>query len=121
MPTGTSRPMRAGRLRSLTAFGSMLAIAGSAQAHQVWGNGVPVPEWVTRSCCGPADAHRLSPDQVHRVTDGYRIDGYPRVIYDAQVLPSEDGEFWAFYSTYQDANGIEQFSSVYCFFAPSSG
>ena len=99
----------------------LLSSVGPLSAHRTWNNGLPVPDWVTRSCCGADDAHRLSPDQVHRVQDGYRIDGYPRVIFDAQVLPSEDGEYWAFYSKRRDADGVEFFSSVFCFFAPSQG
>ena len=101
----------------------ILVIVGtsSSQAHQTWGNGLPVPEWVSKSCCGPADAHRLTPDQVRRVEHGYMIQGYPRIIYDAQVLPSEDGEYWAFYSAFKDADGVDAFTSVYCFFVPSAG
>ncbi len=95
--------------------------ASPSQAHQTWGNGLPVPEWVSRSCCGPADAHRLTPDQVRRVENGYVIQGYPNIIYDAQVLPSEDGEYWAFYAVFKDSDGVQAFTSVYCFFAPSAG
>ena len=114
----------------LTSRGSRLAcccgllpwlLAGPASAHTTWSNGIPVPDWVSKACCGPSDAHRLGPDQVHRLPEGYRIDGYPGEIYDAQVLPSEDGDFWAFYSVYIDAAGQKGFSSVFCFFAPSLG
>lgn len=97
----------------------LFAVPGAALAHTTWANGLPVPEWVKRSCCGPSDAHHLSPNQVHRTPDGYRIDGYPQTIYDAQVLPSEDGEYWAFYSELHDAKGERTFTSVFCFFAPS--
>ena len=99
----------------------LLASIGPSDAHRTWSNGLPVPDWVERSCCGINDAHRLSPDQVHRVPDGYMIDGYPRVIFDTQVLPSEDGEYWAFYSENTDADGNRYFSSVFCFFAPTAG
>ena len=101
----------------------VLVFAGATPscAHQTWGNGLPVPEWVSKACCGPADAHRLEPDEVHRVEHGYVIQGYPNIVYDAQVLPSEDGEYWAFYSTFTDADGVKAYSSVYCFFAPSAG
>ena len=92
-----------------------------ASAHRTWNNGLPVPEWVARSCCGPSDAHRLNPDQVHRVAGGYLIDGYPKTILDAQVLPSEDGEYWAFYSEFVDADGAKGFTDVYCFFVPAAG
>jgi hypothetical protein len=36
-------------------------------AHDYWADGKPVPNWVKTSCCGPADAHHLRPDQVHKV------------------------------------------------------
>lgn len=99
----------------------LLAPRGAAQAHSTWANGMPVPDWVTKACCGPSDAHHLQPAQVHRVANGYRIDGYPGTIYDVQVLPSEDGEFWAFYSVGVGANGEKVFTNVFCFFAPASG
>ena len=70
---------------------------------------------------GRANAHHLTPDQVHRVDDGFLIDGYPKIVYDAQVLPSQDGEYWAFYSRWDDADGHRMFTSVFCFFAPSWG
>ena len=99
----------------------LFAGLGAAQAHATWADGMPIPEWVTKSCCGPSDAHHLRLDQVHRVPDGYLIDGYPYKIYDAQVLPSEDGEFWAFYSEFSDTKGSKAFTSVFCFFAPNWG
>ena len=108
-------------MKLLPALIVVLSAAPPAQAHQTWGNGLPVPEWVSKACCGPADAHRLEPDQVRRVENGYVIQGYPKTIYDAQVLPSEDGEYWAFYSEFNDADGVRAFTSVYCFFAPSAG
>ena len=53
--------------------------------------------------------------------DGFTIDGYPRKIYDLQILPSEDGQFWAFYSEYTASDGSRDFTGVYCFFAPTQG
>ena len=108
-------------MKLLATFTLLIATLLPAQAHQTWANGVPIPEWVSKSCCGPADAHRLKPDQVRRVDNGYVIEGYPNVIYDAQVLPSEDGEYWAFYSEFRDADGVRAFTSVYCFFVPAAG
>ena len=99
----------------------LLVMPQAARGHAIWGNGTPVPEWVTKACCGPSDAHHLRPDEVHRIADGFRIDGYPKPIYDFQVLPSQDGEYWAFYSTTKDAEGAPVFTSVFCFFAPSFG
>ena len=93
----------------------------SSSSPDTWGNGVPVPDWVRKACCGPGDAHHLRPDEVHRTADGFRIDGYPTTIYDFQVLPSQDGEYWAFYSKTSDADGKPVFTSIFCFFAPSFG
>lgn len=108
-------------MKTLASLALLLMTPLPSVAHETWGNGLPVPDWVVRACCGPADAHRLRPDQVRRVDGGYIIEGYPRTIHDAQVLPSEDGEYWAFYSEYVDAGGTMGFTSVYCFFAPTAG
>jgi hypothetical protein len=89
-----------------------------ACAHDYWEDGKAVPNWVKASCCGPADAHHLRPDQVHKV-DGeeakklrpkyahflgdhfeyYVVDGYLRPIYayGSNVIPSQDGDYWLFY------------------------
>ena len=89
--------------------------SGCAEAHEVWANGEPVPAWIKASCCGPADAHHLRPDQVHRVSDDYyRVDGYRYRIPAKDALPSQDGDYWIFY---RDGAGGYQ-SIVYCFFVP---
>lgn len=86
-----------------------------AHAHDAWSDGSKVPDWVKASCCGPADAHHLKPEQVHRISDGYyRVDGYLRDIPVSQALPSQDGDYWGFWR--DDGNGIQ--SGVYCFFVP---
>lgn len=91
-----------------------LAWIPSARAHDVLADGSPVPAWVEVQCCGVADVHHLSPDQVHRVDGGYRVDGYPRVISDDRLLPSQDGDWWVFYRDF----GKGSLSDVYCFFGP---
>jgi len=89
--------------------------AGGAEAHDYWSDGKPVPDWVKASCCGPADAHHLRPDQVHRISDDfYAVDGYVRRIPVGQALPSQDGDYWIFYR--DDGDGSQ--SGVYCFFVP---
>ena len=107
----------------------------SAFAHDQWANGTSIPSWVKASCCGPADAHHLTPEQVHgpmtwgeayallgqpdltSTTDSnirvYIVDGYRRPIPTAQALPSQDGNYWIFY---RDDGGAQ--SGVYCFFVP---
>ena len=79
--------------------------ASGAEAHDYWSDGKPVPDWVKASCCGPADAHHLRPEQVHRASDDYyTIDGYVRRIPVGQALPSQDGDYWIFY---RDDGGVE--------------
>ena len=106
-------------IRVIAASMALFGAPGAARAHATWSDGSTIPEWVTKACCGPSDAHHLRPDQVHRVDDGFLIDGYPKIVYDAQVLPSQDGDYWAFYSEGNDAGGRRLFTSVFCFFAPS--
>jgi hypothetical protein len=74
---------------------------------------------VKTSCCGPADAHHIRPDQVHKVSgfqakklrpkyadfidsyqDYYIVDVYHRPIYanGPNVIPSQDGDYWLFYN-----------------------
>ena len=89
----------------------------AAHAHDAWSNGDPVPAWVKEQCCGPADAHHLSAEQVHVTPDGYRLDGYTRVIREDRLLPSPDGSWWGFYRNYDDGSQ----STVYCFFGPERG
>jgi hypothetical protein len=104
--------------RVALAFVIIFAALEGASSHDQWSDGNPVPPWVKASCCGPEDVHHLTKDQVHTTPDGYRIDGYPDVIPYARELPSEDGEFWAFYKSWDAGGGKRQFSMVYCFFAP---
>ena len=95
-----------------------LSLCGSraaAFAHDVWANGDIIPGWVKSSCCGPDDAHHLTPDQVHRVSDEYyMVDGYRYRIPAREALPSQDGDYWIFYR--DDGTGGQ--STVYCFFVP---
>lgn len=109
----------------------------SAGAHNQWADGSAIPAWVKASCCGPADAHHLRPDQVHDMGDYYQIDGMrqpimktygPKHFPNNSILPSQDGDYWVFYKdteTHQVC-GYESRScysepaaeSVYCFFVP---
>ena len=107
---------------------ALAASAGPAGAHNIWADGKPVPDWVKQSCCGPADAHHLRPDQVQKVpgeeaarlrpkyanivrasADYYVVDGYDRPIWaeGRNVLPSEDGDYWLFYNNGGRACGYE--------------
>ena len=96
-------------------FSGFLGFAHSgAEAHDVWSNGQPVPGWVKAACCGPEDVHHLRPDQVHRISDYYEVDGYQYRIPIQKALPSQDGDYWIFY---RDNIGGPQ-SGVFCFFVP---
>jgi hypothetical protein len=99
----------------------------SVAAHDEWSNGKPVPAWVKASCRGPADAHRLTPDMVRRISDSsYQVDGYSEPIPVAKALPSQDGDYWIFYASEHKECAIEAplkcwqapQSGVYCFFVP---
>ena len=102
-------------LAFVLAFGS----EGAAFGHDQWADGGKVPDWVKSSCCGPADAHEVPPEHVHEVECGgkvcYAVDGYPNLIPWNEALPSQDGHYWLFYSTY--GNGVPP-SQAWCFFAP---
>lgn len=109
--------------RALAAFGAILALAAPASAHDYWADGKPIPNWVKASCCGPADAHHLRPDQVHRVSDDYyEVDGYHGnggKIPVSQALPSQDGDYWIFYrDDAANLSGSRGQSGIYCFFVP---
>jgi len=94
---------------------TLALLTGEAHAHDVWANGAPVPKWVKEACCGPADAHHLRPDQVHRVSDAYyKVEGYFRPIPVAEALPSQDGDYWIFYK--DNKSGSQ--TGVFCFFVP---
>ncbi len=111
----------------------MLA-SGPAWSHDFWKNGDPVPAWVSLSCCGPKDVHHLTPEQVHPVVGGWRIDNYdgPGILtssgdaypipYD-KALPSQDGEFWGFWvdASIHELNGSVHAGRILCFFAPPPG
>jgi len=90
-----------------------LVLASPAAAHDQWSNDMPIPAWIKASCCGKADVHHLRPDQVHQTENYYEVDGYRGRIERKVALPSEDGDYWIFYS---ENGGVQ--SSVWCFFVP---
>ena len=103
----------------------VLASVLSATSHDEWANGQPVPAWIKAACCGPADAHRLRPDQVHDMGEYYQVDGYSKqiakfMLVDGHrvpaynVIPSQDGSYWLFYRD-QITGGQ---SDPFCFFVP---
>jgi hypothetical protein len=110
------RSKRARRMsRSLTALAVALTLFRTAQAHDRWDNGEPVPAWVKTECCGPKDAHRLRPNQVRRNAAGdYVVDIYPDPIPARRALPSQDGDYWLFFY-----NDYGFYGSVRCFFVPA--
>lgn len=101
----------------ICAMTGLAMLATRSHAHDSWDNGEPVPVWVKDACCGKADAHHLTADQVHVVDGGYLVDGYPGIIPERSALPSPDGSYWIFYAIHADGT----FSPVYCFFSPLNG
>jgi hypothetical protein len=93
----------------------LMFVGSEAKAHDFWADGEPVPAWVKSTCCGQADAHHIKAEHVHVTSQGWRIDGYPEVVPFYRALPSQDGEFWAFWSIESDGSP----SMIWCFFAPS--
>ena len=87
---------------------------GDTQAHEVWANGTQVPQWVKGFCCGVADAHRLTVQEIRHIEGGWAVDGFEHVVPDERVLPSQDEFVWIFYQTH--SNGVQ--SQVFCFFVP---
>lgn len=101
-------------MRAIVLLFMLYAFEHPAHAHDAWESGAPVPAWVKASCCGPEDVHHLQPEQVHAKADGYHIDGISTVVPYDKALPSQDGDYWAFYRP-----GVKD-PWVFCFFAPVS-
>jgi hypothetical protein len=121
--------------RFICVVASILAMVIPARSHDVWTDGSPVPDWIKSSCCGKADAHHLTPEQVHDMGDYYRIDGMTNDIPksfrgtpNSAILPSQDGDYWVFYKDTAEHDNYNQYNgskyhepaseSVYFFFVP---
>lgn len=85
-----------------------------ASAHDQWADGNPLPPWVKSDCCGKADVHRYTADQVTEDDNGYHFPDYPDAIPAQRALPSQDQYYYVFFARLP--NGM--YSSVYCMFAP---
>lgn len=93
----------------------VLGIMQPAHSHSLWANGEEIQPWVKNACCGVADSHHLTADQVHMRSDGsWVVDGYKKIIPAHTELYSPDGTYWVFYKTFADGDQ----SSVYCFYIP---
>lgn len=103
-------------MRAALGVFAALLLASRADAHTIWADGAPVPDWVRDACCGPSDVHHLAPNQVHLVPTGYRIDGVREVVPFSKTLESQDGDYWIFYRNFDDGTQY-----VFCFFAPLTG
>ena len=97
--------------------------ASPASCHDYWQDGTPVPPFVKGHCCGVADIHRYTADEVTQDANGdWHIPGYPKPIPDNgdNVYASGDGYYYAFFS--QDSEGpTTSYGMVWCFFKPLSG
>jgi len=98
------------------AFALALASAWPAIAHDKWGNGEPVPDWVRKACCGPEDVHHIPASAIHIMSDGYHIDGIETVVPANRALPSPDGDYWGFWLPAAEPNPV-----IFCLFAPLNG
>lgn len=95
---------------------AVLALNGSADAHDAWTTGVEPPAWVKAECCGKADSHHLRFSAVHVSADGYHIDGLKTVVPIERALPSQDGQVWAFWNPLGEPTPV-----IFCFFYPLDG
>ena len=91
-----------------------LALASPASAHDLWANGVAVPEWVKSSCCGPADAH-MDPEDLWHENGRWGLRRLHDTKADSEILPSQDGHFWVFFNEIAGENAL-----IYCFFVPQT-
>ena len=96
-------------------FALATTLATLAYAHDQWADGSAVPAWVKSSCCGPADAHLLAPGDYSIDSEGFHIVGIKMVFPFDRVLPSQDGQVWAFYPP-----GVGENANIYCVFYSGS-
>ena len=103
---------------------AIVAATGAAHAHQVGCDGKPAPGLVREDCCGLADYHRLTFDQISEDDAGYvvHVDGYTFHVPRQQAEPSPDGCPAIFFS---DSGEFANYRSaanptpvVFCFFLP---
>jgi hypothetical protein len=83
-------------------------------AHDIWSDGSIPPAWIKSACCGKADAHILGPSEYWIDAGGFHIVGIDKVTPLDQVLPSQDGQVWAFYPF------LGAHANVYCVFFSGS-
>lgn len=81
--------------------------------HNQWADGGRVPPWIKSMCCGEADAHQLGPEDYTSEEDGYHIKGLDHIVPFKDVIPSQDGQWWAFWN-----ENLGPGATIYCFFAP---
>jgi hypothetical protein len=89
--------------------------AVKAEAHDTWANGMTIPAWVKKACCGEDDVHRLNLDDVTQEADGWHIAGIEGPVREDHVFASQDEHVWGFWSPY-----LHRGENVYCLFVPLS-
>ena len=93
-------------------FLAAMLLASPALAHDKWADGSDIPAWVKSACCGPSDAHMYPP--IHRNAAGeWCVDGLKLCKANDEILPSQDGHVWVFYSPFAGSDAW-----IYCFFIP---
>lgn len=64
-------------MRAIAMATALALLPVPALPHDLWSNGQPIPDWIKSSCCGAADAHHLTPEQItRRDEDYYLVAGY---------------------------------------------
>jgi len=97
-----------------------------ASAHDKGCDGNPVPAAIKLDCCGQADEHQLTPEQIRRgPNDEYIVsfEGYTFVIPVDKALPSNDHCSHIFFENeWMIAHGNQvrfpRTPGVYCFLTP---
>ena len=90
-----------------------------AVAHNLGCDGKAVPATIRSSCCGVADVHWLSPDDISQDEAGdwhVNLGWRQIVIANKKAEPSPDGCYWIFYPQGAQASGNEPM--IYCFLIP---
>lgn len=90
---------------------AIISFATITLAHDKWANGDSVPSWIKSACCGQADAHILGLDEYSIDATGFHVRGINMSFPLDKVLPSQDGNVWAFYPPNVGLN-----AQIYCVF-----
>jgi len=114
-------PIGCHRARQIYLAVVMALSAGSAEAHDAWCDGKPVPANVKAACCGVADAHQVPTGEAREDGNGnfhLMIEGAEQTIPRERVSPSPDGCTWVWYARPTNGYVMGNVITVYCFMIP---